>query len=80
MRDSLQASLGGPMARRNAWGRLAVPPALMREEGKNSMHYFPEDIVTGDQVGPTFRDGLRAQEAMDAIVRSASERCWVAVG
>jgi predicted dehydrogenase len=79
VRDSVQASLGAPMARRNAWGRLPVPPALMREDGKNSMHYFPQDIATGGQTGPTFRDGLRVQEAMDAIVRSAAERCWVAV-
>jgi hypothetical protein len=78
--DSIEASLGGPMARRNAWGRLPVPPALMREDGKNSMHYFPEDIVTGGQVGPTFEDGLRVQVAMEAIVRSAQEKCWVPVG
>lgn len=79
VRDSIQASLGGAMSRRNAWGTLAVPPALMAEERKSSMHYFPEDIVTGRQIGPTFRDGLAAQEAMDAIVRSARERRWVPV-
>jgi predicted dehydrogenase len=79
VRDSVQASLGSAMTRRNAWATLPVPPGLMREEGKNSMHYFPEDIATGGQVGPTFVDGLRAQEAMAAIERAARDRAWVPV-
>ena len=79
VRNTVQASLGSSMWRRNAWATLPVPAALVREDGKNSMHYFPEDIVTGGGLGPTFRDGLRAQEAMEAIVRSAAERAWVPV-
>jgi predicted dehydrogenase len=77
IRNELQVSLGSAMGRRNAWGTLPVPPALIAEDRKNSMHYFVEDIVRGTQIGPTFRDGLAAQVAMDAIVRSAEQRRWV---
>lgn len=77
VRDQLQVSLGGAMGRRNAWGTLPVPPALLAEDHKSSMHYFVEDIARGTQIGPTFRDGLAVQVAMDAIVRSAERRRWV---
>ena len=79
LRDSVQASLGRAMWQRNAWATLAVPHGLMREEGKNSMHYAVEDIVLGQSLAPTFHDGVRAQEVMDAVVRSAAERRWVDV-
>jgi predicted dehydrogenase len=77
--DALQASLGRAMWRRNAWATLAVPSQLMREDGKNAMHYTVEDIVFGTSIAPTFHDGVRAQEVMDAVVRSAAERRWVDV-
>jgi predicted dehydrogenase len=79
VRDSIQASLGPAMWRRNAWATFKVPPALMREDHRNSMHYFAQDVATGSQIGPTFLDGLRAQEVMDAIERSATQRGWVDV-
>jgi len=77
--DSVQASLGRAMWQRSAWATLAVPPALLREGGKNAMHYSVEDIVLGTSLAPTFHDGVRAQEVMDAVVRSAAERRWVEV-
>ena len=79
VRDSVQASLGRAMWHRNAWATLAVPSALMREDGKNAMHYAVEDVLFGTSVAPTFHDGVRAQEVMDAVVRSAAERRWVDV-
>jgi predicted dehydrogenase len=79
VRDAIQASLGRSMWHRNAWATLAVPTALMREDGKNAMHYAVEDVLFGTSIAPTFHDGVRAQEVMAAVVRSAAERRWVDV-
>ena len=76
---SVQASLGRAMWKRGAWATLAVPAGLMREDGKSSLQYWIEDLVLGTRVAPTFRDGVRAQEVVEAVVRSAAERRWVEV-
>lgn len=79
IRDTVEASLGSSMWKRNAWAKLPVPPALLREDAKNSMHYFVQDVATGSRIAPTFADGLRAQEVLTAVVRSWAERRWVDV-
>jgi predicted dehydrogenase len=79
VRGHLQASLGGAMWKRNAWATIDVPAALMREDRKNSMHYFVQDIATGSQIAPTFHDGVRAQEVLAAVEQSAAERRWLDV-
>jgi predicted dehydrogenase len=79
VRNTVQASLGSSMWRRNAWATLPVPTALTREDGKNSMHYFVQDVATGSQIAPTFQDGVRAQEVLTAVERSVRERRWVDV-
>jgi predicted dehydrogenase len=78
-RNTLQASLGAPMWKRNAWATLNVPRELMVEDGRNSMHYFVQDIATGSRLAPTFHDGVRAQEVLSAVERSAEARRWVDV-
>jgi predicted dehydrogenase len=79
VRATVEASLGGSMWKRNAWATLPVPPALLREDAKNSMHYFVQDIATNSRIAPTFNDGLRAQEVLTAVERSWAERRWVEV-
>jgi hypothetical protein len=79
LRDSVRASLGDAMWKRGAWATLAVPSGLMRDDGKSSLHYWIEDLVLGSRMAPTFHDGVRAQEVVDAVVRSAEERRWVDV-
>jgi len=78
-RGTVEASLGGSLWKRNAWAVLPVPPALTREDPKNSMHYFAQDVATGSRIAPTFHDGVRAQEVLDAVERSWGEKRWVAV-
>ncbi len=79
-RDTVEASLGGAMWRRNAWAVLPVPRDIMRDDAKGGMHYFAEDVATGSRNAPTFADGLAAQKVMDAVVRSARSRAWVDIG
>jgi predicted dehydrogenase len=79
IRDSVQASLGDAMWKRGAWATLSVPSSLMRDQGKSSLHYWIEDLVLGSRMAPTFHDGVRAQEVVDAVVRSAEARRWVEV-
>jgi len=79
VRNTVQASLGSAMWKRNAWATLNVPRELMLEDGKNSMHYFVQDIATGSCIAPTFHDGVRAQEVLTAVEQSAEQRRWVDV-
>ena len=79
VRDSVQASLGRAMWKRGAWANLPVPSGLMKDDGKSSLQYWIEDLVLGSAMAPTFHDGVRAQEVVEAVVRSAEERRWVEV-
>ena len=38
-----------------------------------------QGIAHGTELRPDFEDGLRCQEVLDAVLRSAKERCWVPV-
>jgi predicted dehydrogenase len=40
---------------------------------------FVEDVRRDIELGPTFLDGVRAQEVMDAVLRSAVEQRWTLV-
>lgn len=60
------------------------PVALMPASGPwwyrfpaHLIRAFVAEIAAGDRVGPTFHDGLRAQEILDAILVSTRERRWV---
>jgi predicted dehydrogenase len=79
IRGSIQASLGKALWQRGAWATLPVPSGLMRDDGKTSLHHWIEDLVLGTEIAPTFRDGVRAQEVVDAVVRSAEARQWIDV-
>lgn len=43
------------------------------------MKTFVESIREDREIAPTFADGLRCQEVLDAAVASSNERCWVPV-
>ena len=38
-----------------------------------------EAIATNRKVYPDFEDGLKCQQVLDAVVKSAEERCWIKV-
>ena len=38
---------------------------------------FVDEIVTGSPTGPSFEDGVYAQEALEAVLLSMNERRWV---
>jgi predicted dehydrogenase len=40
---------------------------------------FVTNILDGSDLSPTFYDGLRAQEVMDAVTRSAEQGLWVSL-
>jgi predicted dehydrogenase len=52
-------------------GRIAVVAGLARR--------FLDWIVDGVPTGPTFQDGLRVQQLLDAATRSDRDGCWVDV-
>ena len=79
VRETLQASLGPAMWKRSAWAALPVPSSLLREERKNAIVFSVEDVLLGTRVAPTFEDGVRAQEVIQAVVDSAAARRWVDV-
>jgi predicted dehydrogenase len=41
------------------------------------IHGFVEEIKTNSPAGPTFADGLRAQEALEAVQLAVAERRWI---
>ncbi len=40
---------------------------------------FIDAILQGRQVSPSFYDGLKAQEVMDAAIRSHAQGVWVSL-
>jgi predicted dehydrogenase len=45
----------------------------------NSIYDFLNCLAEGRKASPDFRDGVRCQAVLDAVMRSAKERRWIAV-
>ena len=45
----------------------------------NQVADLMQGLAHGTELRPNFEDGLRCQEVLDAVSRSAKERCWVPV-
>ena len=68
--------LSGRQGRQAAFVGLAVPKALPR----TIVSQFVRGVRCGDELPPNFHDGVKAQEVMEAVTRSAQEGQWVHVG
>jgi predicted dehydrogenase len=76
--DRVLACLG-PLQRQ----RRVFTEYVVQEEDlayKSPIHAFVQNLRGGHIPAPTFTDGLRAQEVLAAVLRSAQERRWLTVG
>jgi predicted dehydrogenase len=53
----------------------ANPPGIYNSEGAG-IRRFVSDIRDGRPAQPDFEDGWRAQQLVDAALRSSRERAW----
>ena len=74
--DSLQICLGSAQARYNAFSRVKVPPEYLAGNPLRTMLDFVAAIRTGTKASPDFEDGLRCQEVLEAVERSAAGGQW----
>ncbi len=84
--DQLQICLGTSQARYSGFSTIKVPPEYLAGTPLRPMTDFVDSILSdgsgstdpaaGDLV-PTFYDGLRAQEVLDAVELSSREGTWV---
>jgi len=60
--------------------RLRMPSEDLRAHLPGAMmSRFVTGAQSGRRVRPDFEDGLRCQEVLEAVMKSAAERCWVRV-
>jgi predicted dehydrogenase len=93
--DFLQTSIRAIRHDQTQWQTLTVPDALMAgvkralpaidqffaafKEQSIGDRLFIDSILTGQSVVPSFFDGLRVQEVIDAALESDCQGCWVSV-
>jgi predicted dehydrogenase len=70
--QSIGALFGQTAARHGLFGRLAVP-ARYHETESDQVAAFVTAILDGRPMTPSFLDGLRCQEVVDAVAESARE-------
>ena len=75
--DKLQICLGAGQARYNGFAPVAVPPEYLAGTPLRPMTDFVDSILSGKELAPTFYDGLRAQEVLDAVELSDREAAWI---
>ena len=51
---------------------------VFRTQSVGTRH-FVDAIIQDQPVSPTFYDGLKAQEVIDAAIRSDEQGCWVSL-
>jgi predicted dehydrogenase len=73
--NEIQFAIGDFMARQRQYLTMPVPRRLI-DTRSTTMHHFVEDIARGTSRTPTFDDGARCQEVLDAVVESARSRSW----
>ena len=76
--NEIQFAMGNFMGRQRQYLTMPVPRGRI-EARSTTMHHFVEDIALGTSRTPTFDDGARCQEVLDAVVESAQARSWRSV-
>jgi predicted dehydrogenase len=72
--NEIQFSAGSLMASQRHYASMPVPRS--HQEPRSTMQLFAEDIRRGTTSTPTFEDGAAAQEVLDAVEISATNRGW----
>ena len=77
--DSLKASIGRFAGESQM---LSIPiPARFKQSAsgylQRNVKNFIDAIVAGEQMSPSFADGLHNQEILEAALTSVSERSWI---
>jgi predicted dehydrogenase len=73
----VQVCLGSAQARHGGFATVNVPPAYLAGHPQRAMADFIEAILTGGPMTPNFYDGMRCQEVIEAVERSACHQGWV---
>jgi predicted dehydrogenase len=76
--DRVLACLGPLQMERRAYTEYVVQESDLAY--KTLIHAFVQNLEGGHVTAPTFADGLKAQEVLAAVLSSAKERKWSAVG
>jgi predicted dehydrogenase len=77
--DSLKASIGR-FAGENQMLSIPIPARFKQTPTgylQRNVKNFIDAIVAGEQMSPSFADGLHNQEILEAVETSVSERSWV---
>ena len=87
--ESLEAVVrGARLGEDQATRELPVPDRFKSAPGEQSggslafralVRRFLEGIAQGTSLSPTFYDGLRCQQVLDAVARSSAENRWIAI-
>lgn len=77
--DRLQVCFGGSQARYAGFATANVPPRYLSGTPLGPMFAFLDAILDDTTPSPSFYDGMRCQEALDAIELSAREQTRVAL-
>ncbi len=71
--DQVQLCLGSSQARFGSFAPVAVPPAYLAGTPNHPMIEFVEAIRADREPDPTFYDGMRCQEVLEAVEISSRE-------
>jgi predicted dehydrogenase len=71
--DEVQLCLGAAQGRYDGFTRLKVPPEYLTGTPNRAIISFVDAILGKDEPRPDFDDGLRCQEVLEAVERSARE-------
>ena len=71
--DRLQLCLGSDQARYNAFATVRVPPSYLSGTPEGPMIDFVDALLAGRPFSPSFYDGMRCQEVLEAVETSARE-------
>ena len=71
--DRVQLCLGSGQARYNAFATVRVPPGYLRGTPEGPMIDFVDALLQGRPFAPSFYDGMRCQEVLEAVETSARE-------
>jgi predicted dehydrogenase len=71
--DRIELCLGSAQARHGGFATVNVPPSYLRGTPWRVMTDFVDAIRADEAVSPSFYDGMRCQEVIDAVALSARE-------
>lgn len=75
--DQLQVCFGSSQARYDAFSTVKVPPEYLAGHPQRTMVDFVDSVLADREPSPSFFDGVRCQEVLEAVEISARERTWV---